>query len=102
VSITADSDGEATYWITWSGAGKADAQGPGDFTILPADGGVTSEQISEARNWIADAYPQNPLDMSDTHPVYSESAESVQRFVDRRYPGGWPAFVAECCTYVQL
>lgn len=61
----------------------------------------TAEQIAEARDWIADAYPQSAYDMSDTHPVYEESAERVQSFTDRRYPGGWAAFVADCCTYVQ-
>jgi hypothetical protein len=61
--------------------------------------GVTAEEITEACNWIADAYPQSPYDMSDEHPVYSETAERVQRFVDRRYPGGWYGFVSDCCTY---
>jgi len=53
-------------------------------------------QISDARDWIADAYPQSEYDMSDTHPVYGHSAEHVQSFVDRRYPGGWDAFVSAC------
>jgi len=61
----------------------------------------TAEQIAEARDWIADAYPAFPLDDSDMHPVYEESAESVQRYVSRHYPGGWAAFIADCCTYVQ-
>jgi hypothetical protein len=63
---------------------------------------ATPAQITEARDWIADAYPVNPLDLSDAHPVYSESAENVQRYIARRYPGGWSAFIADCCTYVQL
>lgn len=56
---------------------------------------ATAEQLAEARNWIADAYPANPLDMSDEHPVYEDPAEYVQRFTDRHYPGGWSAFVAD-------
>lgn len=63
---------------------------------------VTPEQITEARDWIADAYPQSPYDMSDEHPVFDLGAPAVQGFVDRRYPGGWSAFIADCCTFVQL
>lgn len=66
----------------------------------PIESSATPEQISEARDWIADAYPQSAYDMSDEHPVFAESAESVMAFVARRYPGGWSAFVADCCTYV--
>lgn len=62
------------------------------------EGNATPEQISEARDWIADAYPANPLDASDTHPVYEDSNEYVQRFTARNYPGGWSAFVADCCA----
>jgi hypothetical protein len=57
----------------------------------------TEEQIVEARHWIAESFPVNPLDASDTHPVYEESAEYVQRYVQRHCIGGWPAFVADCC-----
>lgn len=60
---------------------------------------ITEEQISEARYWIADAYPASPLDMDDEHPVYAETADRVQRFIAANYPGGWDAFAAECCTY---
>lgn len=63
---------------------------------------ATKEQITEARDWIADAYPQSGYDMSDVHPVYDLSAERVEGFITRRYPGGWVAFVEECCTVVQI
>ena len=63
---------------------------------------ATAEQIAEARDWIADAYPANPLDGSDTHPIYDEIDAAVCWFIRYRYPGGWAAFVEECCTFVQL
>lgn len=72
------------------------------MTVDMTKGGATSAQIAEARDWIADAYPANPLAAGNTHPVYEDSADYVQRFVGREYPGGWSAFVAECCTFVQL
>lgn len=30
------------------------------------------------------------------------SFHGALRYVERNYPGGWGAFVAECCTFVQL
>lgn len=56
---------------------------------------ASAEQIAEARYWIADAFPANPLDASDTHPVYEESAKYVQHFVQEHYEGGWFAFLAD-------
>lgn len=36
MGIVLDEDGEATYWIQWSGTTRPDAHGPLDFTLLPA------------------------------------------------------------------
>jgi hypothetical protein len=63
---------------------------------------ITVERIEIARDWIADAYPESPFDMSDEHPVYGMNGWAVQLMTNRRYPGGWAAFVEECCTFVQL
>lgn len=71
------------------------------MTVSMTKSSATAEQIAEARDWIADAYPQSVFDLSDEHPAYGGSAELVRRLVDRRYPGGWGAFVADCCTYAQ-
>ncbi|MGN6128514.1 MAG: hypothetical protein ACTHON_18300 [Humibacter sp.] len=57
--------------------------------------GATDEQIAEARDWIADAFPANPLDAGDVHPVYEDSTDYVQRFVQRHYEGGWASFLAD-------
>lgn len=59
------------------------------------DENVTDEQIAEARSWIEDAFPANPLDAGNVHPVHEESAEYVQRYVQRHYEGGWVAFLAD-------
>lgn len=55
---------------------------------------VTVEQISEARDWMADNIC-SPF--AATLP-----ARSAIRYVVNNYPGGWSAFVDECCTFVQL
>lgn len=55
---------------------------------------VTAEQISEARDWVADNLGS---------PFAARlSARTAVRYVVNNYPGGWSAFVAECCTFVQL
>ena len=54
---------------------------------------ATAEQISEARNWASDCIESEHA-FSDGERV---SAERAVRYVERNYPGGWPAFVAECC-----
>lgn len=73
-------------------------------TVTLTKSSATPEQIAEARDWIADAFPANPCFHAegDAHPVYDDDDAYVQRFVNANYPGGWPAFVADCCTYVQL
>lgn len=55
---------------------------------------ATAEQITEARDWMAD-------DLRSPGAALT-SAKSAVRYVECNYPGGWFAFVAECCTFVQL
>lgn len=51
--------------------------------------------IGEARDWIADAFDQDPLDFSEVHPAYTLFPSQVRRTVTRHYDGGWDAFVAD-------
>lgn len=51
--------------------------------------------ITEARDWIADAFDQAPLDISEVHPAYELYPSQVRRMVTRHYDGGWDAFVAD-------
>jgi hypothetical protein len=59
---------------------------------------VTTAQIIEARGWIADQQ------WGDLEPkrVAQLSRGAVVKGIERFYPGGWNAFVAECCTSVQV
>lgn len=50
-------------------------------------------QVEEARDWASDC-----LFLADRRV----SAERGVRYVLRHYPGGWTAFVAECCTPVVM
>lgn len=55
---------------------------------------VTPEQIMDARDWASDC-----LGLSAGVKV---SADRGVAYVQRNYPGGWDAFVAECCTYAMV
>ncbi|WP_143659434.1 hypothetical protein [Streptomyces sp. MP131-18] len=52
---------------------------------------ASGEQITEARDWASDCLGM----VGDT-----ASAERAVRYVEKHYPGGWTAFVAECCNFV--
>jgi hypothetical protein len=54
----------------------------------------TEEQIAEAIDWASDC-----LGLPDRADI---SAENAVKYVRANYPGGWDAFVSECCTFVQL
>jgi hypothetical protein len=54
----------------------------------------TEEQIVEAIDWTSDC-----LGMGRGVKV---GAERAAAYVRANYPGGWDAFVTECCTYVTL
>lgn len=66
------------------------------MTVSLTKGSVaaTAEQIAEAQDWAADCM-NLPADCKP-------SAEYAMAYVERDYPGGWSAFVEECCTFVQL
>jgi hypothetical protein len=50
-----------------------------------------AEQLAEARNWINDAFGKR-----------KRTDAQIRKVVNAGYPGGWDAFVAECCTYVMV
>ncbi|MET9385320.1 hypothetical protein ABZY09_30675 [Streptomyces sp. NPDC002928] len=54
---------------------------------------ITEEQKSEAIDWTSDC-----LGLSGANKV---GAGFAFLYVQKHYPGGWGAFVAECCTSVQ-
>lgn len=51
-------------------------------------------QLREAVDWTYDAAGIR----ADIFVGY----DHAYRYVVNNYPGGWSAFVAECCTFVQL
>lgn len=51
-------------------------------------------QMREAEDWTRDAAGI----ANDVFVSYNRS----YRYVVKNYPGGWSAFVEECCTFVQL
>jgi hypothetical protein len=51
------------------------------------------EQIDVARDWLAGAYSPRARGWTDS---------MVEMVTNRAYPGGWDAFVAECCVYVLM
>lgn len=53
-----------------------------------------SERVQEAINWASDC-----IGLTGGDKV---SEERARAYVKANYPGGWEAFVAECCTYVTL
>jgi hypothetical protein len=53
------------------------------------DDGITTEQITEARAWIADCYWSDLDDASEL-----SDAEVVQG-VENHYEGGWTQFLAD-------
>lgn len=60
---------------------------------------ATAEQISEARDWLADQRSVTGTTRELTGHL--TDTEVIER-VSKRYPGGWEAFVEECCTYVYV
>ena len=51
-------------------------------------GNRTSEEMAEARGWVADAFgSEAPDDLTD---------DEVEAAISRHYDGGWDAFVADC------
>lgn len=50
---------------------------------------VTEAQITEAQDWAADC-----MGLEAGH---KPGAERAVAYVEAEYPGGWAAFVAECC-----
>lgn len=55
---------------------------------------ITEEQTAEAIDWASDC-----LGLPDRADI---SAERAVKYVRANYPGGWDAFVTECCTFVTL
>lgn len=55
---------------------------------------ITREQMAEAIDWTSDC-----LERSGDGKI---GAGFAFRYVQRFYPGGWNAFVEECCTYVTV
>jgi hypothetical protein len=51
---------------------------------------ATAEQIAEVRDWASDC-----IGLSAGVKV---GAERAIAYVERNYPGGWDAFVSECCS----
>lgn len=56
---------------------------------------VTTEQITEARDWIADSFG-GTLDAVANGDYEHLTDKDVVSGVQRHYEGGWDAFVAEC------
>jgi len=52
----------------------------------------TKEQITEARDWLSDVVGER----------ISQADYTLPHWIDKLYPGGWQAFVEECCTFIQL
>ncbi|MEV7814243.1 hypothetical protein AB0P05_26485 [Streptomyces flaveolus] len=51
---------------------------------------ITEEQMSEAIDWTSDCLGL----------IGRVAAGRAVAYVKANYPGGWDAFVAECCTFV--